>query len=439
MSSTNSSNNNSAEASSSVLNPVVLYDLATPLLQQSSDSINNDHVDDNYETAASDSMIRGGFSSPMRLGLKLAAMVLGSLVAYASQHLLLHFLWNDAILVNSESSVWSVIVFSLHWSFWTCVCLLGTLMALSNGMEHWYKSYYYYYYAQGNRSNNAVFLDDDLLFLLESHYVVGALLTISAVWVFDTTVTHSLHRDQVVVTWSSALLTAFILVGYAIGSWWTYCCLTNNGRSVVGNAESTMSTTTNAHSSWTTTSGGWGWYWNAANRWTTVMTMLTGFVVGGTSQSILCYFLWNDHDMRQPAISSLVLFSLLWSALTVCMTALGCYVLTSSILLQRRRAKLFTPTTTTTMAISQQRTVLRMEAVYIGCCLVGICSAWIWIDIMHHMMEQVVPSLILLFVSMVAFSTILQCFPEDSCLEEAPCGDAIHDGTSSLALTVHMV
>jgi hypothetical protein len=40
---------------------------------------------------------------------------------------------------------------------------------------------------------------------------------------------------------------------------------------------------------------------------------------------------------------------------------------------------------------------------------------------------------------MVAFSTILQCFPEDSCLEEAPCGDAIHDGTSSLALTVHMV
>jgi hypothetical protein len=336
--------------------------------------------------------------------------------------------------VNSESSVLSVIVFSLHWSFWTCVCLLGTLMALSNGLEYVFKSFY----CSHNNRNSSVsaLLDDDLLFLLESHYVVAALLTISAVWVLDTSVTHSLHRDQVVVTWSSALWTALILCGYAMASWWTYCCLTNGNHH--GRFSESMSTT-NAQS-WTTTSG-WSWYWTGANRWTTATTMTTGFVVGSSSQAILCYFLWNDHDMRQPAISSLVLFSLLWSALTVIMTALGCYALTSSIVLQRCCALLPTSTTTPTIGISQQRTVLRMEAVYIGCCLVGICSAWIWIDIMHNMMEQVVPSLILLFVSMMAFSTILQCFPEDSCLEEAPCGDANHDSSSSssLALTVHMV
>ena len=67
---------------------------------------------------------------------------------------------------------------------------------------------------------------------------------------------------------------------------------------------------------------------------------------------------------------------------------------------------------------SLKRTLLRMEASYIGCFLAGICVAGILVDVTNGMAERVVPGILQLVASLAAFGLILQCFPEDQCSNE---------------------
>ena len=59
-----------------------------------------------------------------------------------------------------------------------------------------------------------------------------------------------------------------------------------------------------------------------------------------------------------------------------------------------------------------------MESHYVFCSLIGICVAWILMDLVLGMSDQIVPSFFMLLASLVAFRLILHCFPEDKCLQE---------------------
>lgn len=125
-----------------------------------------------------------------------------------------------------------------------------------------------------------------------------------------------------------------------------------------------------------------------------------GLIFGVCSQFVLSLVFWHDVEMKDPIMNSVLAFSLAWSLATVVLTFVGCYSLRWIV-------------------ENDLRAFLRMEAVYIAASLTGICSAWICMDLSAGLPEQVVPSLVMLVLSLVAFGVILWCFPEDKCLEEA--------------------
>lgn len=129
-----------------------------------------------------------------------------------------------------------------------------------------------------------------------------------------------------------------------------------------------------------------------------------GLIVGVCSQFLLSFVLWTDH-MSKPIIDNVVIFSLLWSICTVLITFSGC--LTLRFL-----------TSDVSSPLTAERIFLRMESHYVFCSLIGICSAWILMDVVLGMSEQIAPSVVMLSVSLAAFRMILYCFPEEKCLEE---------------------
>jgi hypothetical protein len=316
--------------------------LTEPLLasQQESDlalvEVGNEETEKTISASAPSSSGTG-----LDAGTRTLAFVLGCTVAVWSQAVLTVWLWSDQIFTQSACDV---ILFSLHWSFWTCAAVFGMLLT------------YVHVFTIGSSSSP----DESLLFQLEVHYVLGALASICAVWFLrDISTSESISTTLFVVSAVMSVVAALL------------AALQQDNRTEVSRD--------NLH-------------YNLAAG-------LLGSGIGAGSQCLLGAFLW-----RSPATidANVVVFSLAWSTCTVALTFCGCYLLRRSV-----------------TDSASERTALRMEAVYIGSGLTGICLAWILMDLFWvHMPEQVLPSLGMLALSLMAFFAILKCFPEDACLEE---------------------
>ena len=142
-----------------------------------------------------------------------------------------------------------------------------------------------------------------------------------------------------------------------------------------------------------------------------------GTIIGLCSQFILSMLLWRD-NMTKPLVDSVIFFSLIWSFVTVMITLVGCMSL---------RIMLASSTTfghniiSITEQLQLNRIALRMEAAYVSSSLIGICSAWVIIDILTNMTDQILPNIFMLFMSLAAFRTIIYCIPEDQCMHPEEC------------------
>ena len=160
--------------------------------------------------------------------------------------------------------------------------------------------------------------------------------------------------------------------------------------------------------------------------------------MGVSSQFLLSLLLWqrgaaasggedpqHQHIIRRPVLDDVVCFSLLWSGLTVALTFAAC--LSLRLLLPPVSSDGGDNNDDEHQNQNHRRVwLLRMEAAYISSSLVGICLAWIVIDLLNGMPEQVPPSLCMLVLSLACFKLILRCFPESECAaeEEEGSGDS---------------
>lgn len=138
--------------------------------------------------------------------------------------------------------------------------------------------------------------------------------------------------------------------------------------------------------------------------WNCLIASILGLVLGFGSQTSLSAFFWTGL-VPKPALSNLFVFSLIWSGCTILVTFLGCMAL-----------RYLKPDDKS--LISSERAYLRMESFYVLSSLVGISFAWISLDIVLGLTQQIVPSVLMLIVSLLLFRFILYCFPEEKCLEE---------------------
>lgn len=291
--------------------------------------------------------------------LKLASLLTGSLSAIISQLLLSQLLWMPNILHQSTSEI---VWFSLQWSFWTCLTIFGTMLLLVRCFDE---------------------DDDDILFQMEAHHIVGALLSISGIWIVldiaQSVPAHSSVPNTMVPSYQNALYVAVAVAWYALllRCYWQRRHATEQDNTAVA--------------------------FPMLPTYTLIAGTL-GLISGLCSQFLLSFLLWQDH-MSAPIISNVLGFSLLWSACTVFLTFWGCASLRILVTDEDDR-------------IMVERIFLRMESHYVFCSLVGICVAWILIDLVMDMKEQILPSIVMLGVSLGAFGAILRCFPEEECLKE---------------------
>ena len=309
---------------------------------------------DNEKLPLHEPLLRGDNDHQSELDLsrfKIVAFLSGSLIAVASQLVLGEMLWQDDILQQSTAHI---LVFSLHWSFWTCLVIFGAMFLLIQAM-------------QSNPALHALTADDNHLFQLEAHHVIGSLTAISLTWLLNDVWHVNTSNNKL----STGMLIAVCLLLYALFCGWMVS--SSCGRQGDASLLQTL----------------------------VVMSSLLGLVVGACSQFFLAAILW-DEPMQQPLIGNVVVFSLVWSLLTVLMTAAGCASLRALIDHDEKE--------------SSQRAILRMEAAYVSCTLLGICTSWILMDVCLDMLDQIGPSLGLLAVSMALFRLVLYCFPEDECV-----------------------
>ena len=291
--------------------------------------------------------------------LKVLSFVTGCMIACASQLILSQTLWDSDILERPSQDV---LVFSLLWSFWTCGAVFVFMLGLIYGVFRFLKI---------NKEDK---LWDDCVFQMEAHLIVGALISISTAWIMLDVLQLRIpgHTTHNIVVFTVAI------IGYLI----FFRCMTLSSSAERDSTDVVI---------------------NALPTYQLVASTL-GLIVGICSQFLLSFALWTDH-MAEPIIKNVVLFSLLWSICTVVITFSGC--LTLRFL-----------TSDEVNQLSAERIFLRMESHYVFCSLIGICAAWILMDVVLGMSEQIAPSIVMLTVSLAAFRVILYCFPEEKCLEE---------------------
>jgi hypothetical protein len=308
---------------------------------------------------------------PMR-SFKILSFVTGATVALILQWILSVFLWNESILTKSTLQV---VIFSLNWSFWTCLGVFSCMLVLVRLLQNRFC-----------RSNvNRPSFDDEAVFQIEAHFVVASLLAISFSWLLNDMWTVQIIRPMQI----HPILTIFAAAtAYAIFFRYMVCQQQHSDNKELGSDEDDCDES------------------SGSSAYLLISATL-GVVFGVSSQFLLTIFLWKD-NMTIPMIDNVVFFSLVWSILTVLLTFVGCMSL-----------RVLVGPGMVTKIRSAQRTLLRMEAVYISCSLVGICMAWIFIDVLAGMPEQIIPSMIMLLLSLVAFQIILRCFPEDQCIDSS--------------------
>lgn len=295
--------------------------------------------------------------------LQFLAALTGALLAYLSQIALCAMLWTNAIFEDTRTEI---ILFSLQWSLWTCLLVFSGMLAFLRLVQ----------------SRAATPISETSILSLETYYVVGALLSITSTW---------LYKD--LLEEGSVLSRPCATLGLLIPS---YILLADLLLQQPQHQSSTLSKSTISN--------------NSCGVMPTyrLVSCILGLVVGVGSQFVLGLFLWKDRSMKDPVIGSVIYFSLLWSGCTVAITFLACFSL-----------RIFSSPISSTLGFNsnEPRTLLRMESTYISSSLVGICGAWIFIDWMSGLNDQVLPSIVMLNLSLFCFQIILRCFPEDQCLD----------------------
>jgi hypothetical protein len=306
------------------------------------------------------------------LRLKVLNFSTGSLSALLSQYILSQTMWNETVL---SSPFGPVVIFSLMWSFWTCVIVFAFMFCNVWILERRHKKSNY------NADKTSTRDWDRLVFQMEAHHVVGALLAISLAWIFIDVLRLAVHARAM----HTGLFVAMTTVCYGI--FFRVMVHTNPNESVMMPTYQLLATT-------------------------------LGLIVGLSSQFILSFCLWTDH-MTSPVLSNVILFSLVWSVLTVIITFLGCMALRSLALDEHEHEDdKFDVVISKKHALETEQIHLRMESHYVFAALIGICGAWILMDLVLDMPEQILPSLGMLIVALTAFSAIIYSFPEAQCLEE---------------------
>jgi hypothetical protein len=293
--------------------------------------------------------------------VKALSLVTGSIAAIVSQLALTKFLWYDAILHESTGHI---VLFSVVWSFWTCNIVFGIMMLLVNAIGRAYK--------RGMSENDW----QDLAFQMEAHHVVGALLSISTTWMLQRVTQFKILPHS--STLHTIVFLLLLLGGYVI----FFSMMTARTKVQVnpGERENSMMST----------------YQLVAGT--------LGLIIGLCSQFMLSFFLWRS-NVDSSSFGNIYVMSMLWSCCTVVITFTGCTTL----------RLLVSDESDTTMAA---RIFLRMEAHYVFCSLIGICLSWIYMDLVLDLVEQILPSVVMLLVSLCLFGMILRCFPEEECLAE---------------------
>ena len=323
--------------------------------------------------------------------LKFLFALTGSLIAYLGQIALCILLWRDDIYQRTRQQV---LIFSLFWSFWTCVVFFVGLLALLRLVQ---------------KRLVVSPLSEPTLFWLEAFYVAGAQLTITATWL-----SKDLLQQGPVVLMSHPVTTtlALLIPGYL---WLARALLWKNPLPAEQQA---VNLKNNDLPSNDNNSALYCW-----------ISACLGLAVGVGSQFILGMLLWKDHSMTEPVIHSVIYFSLFWSLCTVVMTFMACLSLRFLLPTDNNEIANTTEGDASTLLA---RLLLRMEATYISCTLVGICGAWMVIDCMIGLTDQVLPSMVMLGLSLLCFHLILRCFPEETCVVAE---EAAQDPSSTMILS----
>jgi hypothetical protein len=310
----------------------------------------------------------------------LLSFLLGSLSAWLSQAALqwtnTHFDWPFMHMTSS----WNILCFSFLWSMCTCVILfLGLSMHFS--------------------LSRCLLKDDEEetpSVRMEVSFLFGALLTVTAIWMTQdvTAVDASSVMESrfspflwVVVTASITwvVLAAIVLLLCFV------CCRSKPAESLPISENNSRT----AHPP-------------MKECCVYLSASVVGLLVGMGSQLILSLFLWN-HSNRIPLLIQsnwmIALFSFGWSFLTVIATWLACYNLRALI----RSCDALEEYTTRAL---HKELMVKMEAVYIGWTLTGICIGWIVLDVLHNMLSQIYISIGLFVLSLTSFIAILYCFPD---------------------------
>jgi hypothetical protein len=308
------------------------------------------------------------------LRLKVLNFSTGSLSALLSQYILSLTMWNETVL---SSPIGPVVIFSLMWSFWTCVIVFASMYCNVWILEYQHKKSIS---ASNNADKTSTREWDRLVFQMEAHHVVGSLLAISLAWIFIDVLRLYVHARAKDI----GLFVTMITVCYGI--FFRVMVSSNPNESVMMPTYQLLATT-------------------------------LGLIVGLCSQFVLSFVLWSEH-MTIPVLSNVILFSMLWSVLTVILTFLGCIALRSLALNELQNDDDVDAKASMERALETERIHLRMESHYVFAALIGICGAWILMDLVLDMPQQILPSIGMLVVALAAFSGIIYCFPEEQCLEE---------------------
>jgi uncharacterized protein YacL len=296
--------------------------------------------------------------------LKALFFVTGTLIALASQYLLAKTMWKDDVVGRAS---WEVVVFSLQWSFWTCVLVFSVMICMVRAFS----------------TQQHTPVEEDFAFTLEAHHIVGALLALSASW-FTVDFLHL----QVPTHAHTLSILGLVSIAYAI----FVRCMTARFRerrhSFSGTADRQIYSST-----------------QALMPTYQLLAATLGLVVGLCSQFLLSFLLWTD-SMTTPVIDNMVVFAAIWSISTVIITFVGCASLRCLVNQEEHNM------------LETERVFLRMEAHYVFCALIGICAAWILMNVALGLEQQVLPSLGMLALSLIGFRAILHCFPEEDCLAE---------------------
>lgn len=363
---------------------------------------------------------------------------IGCIVALASQYILQDVFYNFTNYLlqhfmneDTKVSIFKVTCFSLTWSFITCIIVFIGMVGSMYLLEALFIP------SSTNKKDVKDDTDDDdandaILFRMELAYVLGAIFAIMMLWtvfdfgllqkhtlIIDLDITKMdyytallLQQSPAVIVLITMSLTLIIISSFALIVR-TLCDLLFTKESDASVDSENITPTKKQFTPDTATT--------SPKEWLVYIIASTfGLLIGVGTQLLLSLILWNSIDHIPYVMKSnvnIALFSFGWSLVTVVVTAIACYLL---------RTFIFRCIFQGMSGLSyhyKNIILIRMEAMFIGWTLTGICVGWIVLDILHNMTSQIYVSIVLFVLSLTCFSCILYFFPES---------DEMYDETEGL-------